>query len=197
MFQPSLEILTELRRVKENSPSFEYAGFHVGLFMNYLGYGARDEAAATHGMRDTWVFVWDVKNMKARIPLTRSKEIPSLTLTEIGDVGRFVAAACLLSKGNWQEDFGMAGETLRMDEVVDLIEEVRGGKMKVEHREYDLVTKEEGEEEVIYPDKFWLQIELMAGEDKVGAGIISPVVNELCPTVRPLTVRDYLKKFWA
>ncbi|CAO2652030.1 Nn.00g003130.m01.CDS01 [Neocucurbitaria sp. VM-36] len=137
MFQPSLEVMAACREAKQKYTDFEYAGFHVGLFMNYLGYGAPDEKAATHEMRDTWVFVWDVKNMKADIPLSKEIEVPRMTMTEIGDVGRFVAAACLLPKGSWREDFSMAGDTLKIDEIVKIIEKVRGGLMAVTYRQYE------------------------------------------------------------
>lgn len=196
MFQPSLEVMSELRKTKESKPDFEYAGFHVGLFMNYLGYGAPDSETATHGMRDTWVFVWDVNHMRARIPLTRDGKVPSMTLTEISDVGRFVAAACLLPKGRWQEDFSMAGETLRLDEVVKMIEEVRGGTVDVKHRPHETIEREEEAEDIGYPNKFWLQIELLVAENKVGAGILPAIVNELCPAVKPISVREYLNMFW-
>jgi hypothetical protein len=197
MFKPSLEVMAELRKAKENNPGFEYAGFHVGLFMNYLGYGAPDAEAATHGMRDNWVFVWDVKNMRASIPLTKEGMVPTMTMTEIGDVGRFVAASCLLPQGTWKEDFSMAGDTLKLDEVVKNIEEVRGAKMEVSYRPYEHVEFEEQKEEVFYPNKFWLQIELLVCRNTAGEGIVSPVVNELCPSVKPSSVEDYLKKFWT
>ena len=165
--------------------------------MNYLGYGARDEKAATHEMRDTWVFVWDVKGMKANIPLTREGGVPRLTMTEIGDVGRFVAAACLLGRGRWREDFGMAGETLGMDEVVRIVEKVRGGEMNVTYRPYEEIEKMGAVEEVLYPDKFWLQVELLVERHAVGEGVVEPILNELCPAVKPLSVEDYVRKFWS
>lgn len=197
VLKPCLEIRAELQKVKANNPAFEYAAFHTGLFMNYLGYGAPDEKAATHAMKDTWVYIWDVKNMKAAIPLTRDGKIPSITLTEIGDVGRFAAAACLLPEGSWQEDFSMVGETLRMDDVVKKIEEVRGGKMEVSYRSYEQIAEEEAKEEVFYPNKMWLQLELVSVRNKVGEGITSPILNRLCPSVKPISVEEYLRKFWT
>lgn len=91
ILQPTVDVWAALRQAKQTNPAFEYACFHVGIFMNYLGYGASDEQAATHDMNDTWIYVWDVKNMKASLPLTKEDEIPRHTLTEIGDVGRFVS----------------------------------------------------------------------------------------------------------
>jgi hypothetical protein len=196
VLQPSQEILAHLRKAKESNPNFEYAGFHVGLFMNYLGYGARDEDAALNGLRDDWIFLFDVKNMKATIPLTEEGDVPSMTMTEIGDVGRFVAATCLLPKGTWTEDFSMTGDTLRLDEIVRIIEQVRGDKMEVSYRSYEQIEKEV-REETVFPDKMWVQLELVVACNAVKEGIMPPIVNNLCPSVTPLSIGAYLKKFWV
>ncbi|KAF2026432.1 hypothetical protein EK21DRAFT_115780 [Setomelanomma holmii] len=119
-----------------------------------------------------------------------------MTMTEIGNVGRFVAAACLLPKGSRKEDFSMAGDTLKPDEVVKKIEAVRGSKMEVTFRPYEQVEKEEEEEQMVYPNKMWAQIEVLASRNIVEESILRPIVNELCPGVKLLTVEDYLKKFW-
>ncbi|KAH7356033.1 hypothetical protein BKA66DRAFT_474373 [Pyrenochaeta sp. MPI-SDFR-AT-0127] len=198
LLQPGREVMAACREAKKKTPDFEYAGFHVGLFMNYLGYGAPDEAAATHEMNDTWVFVWDVKNMKAAIPLTKEGEVPHMTMTELGDVGRFAAAACLLPQGSWKEDFSLASETLRMDKVVQIIEKVRGKKMNVTYRKYEEIEKEEAEVDVSNVSKLlWLQIELLASRNAVGEGIVEPILNKLCPSVKPMSVEEYMKKFWS
>lgn len=197
MFQPALEIAEACREAKKTHPGFEYACFHVGLFMNYLGYGARDEKAATHEMRDEWVFIFDVKGMKADIPLARDGSVPRMTFTEIGDVGRFAAAACLLPKGAWKEDFSMVGDTLSLDEMVRVIEKVRGRKMQVTYRPYEQVEREEQENEIVYPNGMWLQIELLVAQNIVGGSIVEPIVNGLCPDVRPVSVEEYMRRFWS
>ena len=115
-------------------------------------------------------------------------------MTEIGDIGRFVAAACSLPK--WERSFGMVGETLRMDEVVRLIEEVREKKMDVEFRTQEQVRKEKEQE--TNPDRlFWLEMEEMYSRDREDEAVIRPVLNELCPEVKPISVQDYLRKYWA
>ena len=197
IFQPSREVLAACREAKKKNPRFEYACFHNGLFINYLGYGAPDEKAALHEMRDEWVFVWDVKNMKAAVPLTKKGEVPRITMTAIEDVGRFVAAACLLQEGFWQEDFGMAGDTINMNDVVKIIEKVRGRKMEVTYRALEDIEKEEEKEEVIYPNKFWLQLEMQAARNVMGVSIIEPILNGLCPSVKPTSVEEYMQKFWS
>ncbi|PVH91427.1 NAD(P)-binding protein [Periconia macrospinosa] len=197
ILRPRHIVTDACREAQQKHPGFEYACFNVGLFMNYLGYGAPDEEGALNGLNDTWVWVWDVKGMKAAIPLTKEGKVPRMTTTEIGDVGKFVAAACLLPKGSWKEDFGMVGETIHMDEVVKIIESVRGKKMEVTFRPYDQVVEENQKEEIVYPNKFWGQLEEMVARNAVGEGIVNPVLNELCPEVRPMSVEQYVRKFWS
>lgn len=194
---PTLEIMQYIREAKKNVPDFEYAGFRPGLFMNYLGYGAKDEAAATHEMNDSWVFIFDVKNMKATIPLTKDGEIPTMSMTEIGDVGRFVAATCLLPPGSWQEDFMLSGDTQKLDNMVGIIERIRGAKMEVSYREYETIEKDVAKVETFYPNKMWLQLELEVAKNETGHCIMGSTVNDLCPSVKALTVESYMEKFWS
>lgn len=198
MLLPTVEVMNACRKAKEQNPNFEYAGFHLGLFMNYLGYGAtNDQADALNGLNDTWVYVWNVKNMKAAIPLTKDGKVPRLSMMEIGDAARFAVAACFLPKGSWQEDFSMVGETIALDEVVRIVEKVRGLKMDVTFRSEEQVNEETEKEEVVYPNKFWGEIEKMQCRDAVGEGIMRPIVNELCPEVKPMAVEEYVKKYWG
>jgi hypothetical protein len=165
--------------------------------MNYLGYGAPDEGDALHGFNDNWKDVWwHVKEMKAEIPLTKEGVVPRTTLTEIRDVWRFVAASCLLPVGAWKEDFSMAGETVRMDEVVRIAEKVRGGKMDVVYRPFEEVVNNKEREEDFYR-KFWYELEEMMARDCVGEGIVEPVLNQLYPDVKPMSMEEYIRKHWG
>ncbi|KAF2740278.1 NAD(P)-binding protein [Polyplosphaeria fusca] len=198
MLAPTVEVMNACREAKEQNPGFEYAGFHLGLFMNYLGYGARKgEEEALNGLNDSWVFVWDVKGMKAAIPLTKEGKVPKVSMMEIGDAGKFAVAACLLPKGQWQEDFSMVGDTVALDEVVKIVEQVRGKKMDVTFRSYEQVVEEMDKEEIVYPNKFWGELEEMQCRDLVGEGIMEPILNNRCPDVKPMTVKDYVGKFWS
>lgn len=69
--------------------------------------------------------------MKANIPLSPEGNIPRLSLPEIGDVSRFTATVCLLPKGEWKKEFNFVGETIRIDEVVKVVENVPEKKMDV------------------------------------------------------------------
>jgi hypothetical protein len=178
-----------------SSRKFEWACFHVGLFMNYLGNGCKNEVEALAGKSDDGEFMFYMKDIKAKIPLTKDGKIPKITLTEIGDVGRFVGAACELPYGEWKENFGMVGSTLGMDEIVDIIEEVRGKKMNVEYRAFEDVRKEK-EECKNEMKLFWLELEEVCAMDEEGSGIISPILNGICPNVKPMTAEGYIRKFW-
>jgi hypothetical protein len=196
--RPTLEVMDACREAQEAYPELEIAGFHIGLFMNYLGFGApNNEEDAVHGIAYEWPVVWDMKNMKARIPLSPQGNVPRISLTELSDVGRFTAAACLLPEGAWKEEFNFVGETIRMDEVVKTIEKVRGKKMEVSYRPYKQIVEEEAKETVEWPNKFWLQAEMVHALDEVGQGVIEPVYNDLVPQVKPMLVEEYLKKFWS
>ncbi|KAF2122885.1 hypothetical protein BDV96DRAFT_593367 [Lophiotrema nucula] len=198
LFASQLQVMNACRKAKEHHSEFEYAGFHLGIFMNFLGYGAKNgEEEAINGMNDTWRFIWDVENMKAEIPLTKEGTVPSLSMMELTDVGHFVAAVCLLPKGQWQEDFSMVGETIKVDEVVDIVEKVRGRKMETAHRKYKQVVEEAKQEEVFYPNKMWADIKAVTARNEAGLGIMQPVVNQLCPQVKPMGVLEYVDKFWG
>ena len=190
-------------RAARKRGTLETARFQNGAFMNYLGLGVpRDREPALHGLADAPI-VWDVGNMTAEVPIKADGSAPRVTLTEIGDVGRFVAAACELEDGRWEENMSMVGETIGIDEVVQLVEEVRGEKMQV-----TTVSKEELDrraasiqglgatrEEVVC--KMTSQFELAMVEERIGLSTLEPVVNKLCPQVKPVTVREYLQKCWS
>lgn len=196
--RPTLEVMDLCRKAQKKHPGLEIAGFHVGLFMNYLGFGApNNEEEAVHGIAFEWPVIWDMKNMKAKIPLSPDGNIPRLSLTEIGDVGRFTAAACLLPTGAWKEEFNFAGETIRMDEVVKIIEKVRGRNMEVIYRPYEQIVKEEAKETIEWPNKFWLQAEIVHARDEAGEGVLEPIHNDMVPQVKPLSVEGYLRKYWS
>lgn len=92
--------LDACRAVQKEHPELKIAGFHIGLFMNYLGFGApHTEEDAVHGIVYERPVVWHMKNMKERNPLLPEGNIPRLSLTELSVVGRFAAAACLLPRG--------------------------------------------------------------------------------------------------
>lgn len=197
MLAPQIPVIDACRAAKLQYPDFEFAAFHLGIFMNYLGYGSINEEDALHGFNDNWEDSWwHINTMRAEIPLTRKGDIPSVTMTEIRDVGKFVAAACQLSQGKWQENFSMAGETIKMNDVCTIAENVRGQKMQIEYRPYEKTVELKEKEEHFYR-KFWYELEEMNARNAVGEGIVEPILNELCPDVKPITVEGYINKYWS
>lgn len=198
LLSPQLELRQALRDAKAKNANFEWAAFRVGMFMNYLGIGAKDEESALAGKRDDGQMMFYVKEMRVEIPETADGAVPSVSMTEITDIGRFVAAACELPEGEWQEDFSCVGDTLPVDRVAVLIEKVRGGKVSVITRTKEQIEKdkEQAMTDGEFYRHFWLELEEMYTRNEQGESVIEPKLNKLCPNVRPITVEEYLIKFW-
>jgi hypothetical protein len=204
IFQPKLDWWEECKKVAAASNGeFEIGRFHTGYFMNYLGYGCpydteaalggrsttRDEPPLFFYLRDGWV----------EIPEKDGGGIPRITLTELADVGKFVHGAVELPDGEWEEEMGMVGETLKFDEVAKTFEEVTGKKLRVETVTRETLQK--NLDDAMSKGEFlWVlgnQFSLCYCEDKVGVGVIDGVINRKCPDIKPLSVRKFLERYWA
>jgi hypothetical protein len=198
----------------ENS-SIEWARFNVGLFMNYFGIGCAatekgDESAAQkkedetcagidrHGdMADgSGSFLLSMASRTAEMPMKADGvSFPRITLTELGNMGEFVAASLSLKK--WERDMNIVGCTIRRDELLQLANKIVGGAFEVKR-----LTRGELEEhlaslsETDVLKRLWLELKLMYSNDAIGEGILEPVVNGLCPNVKPLDVETYLRRSW-
>lgn len=176
--------------------------------MNYLGLG-RDfgedeelEQEVLQGFVDVPV-IWDIAAGVAEVPVKADGSTPKITLTDIRDIGRFVAAACELPDGEWAGSMEMVGETISLDEVTELIEEVSGRKLERRPDDREALQQRvdgiEGigrtREEMV--TKMISQINLCTLEEQEGMCIMRPVVNRLCPGVRPSSVRQFLVKCWV
>jgi hypothetical protein len=187
--------------------SLECARFSGGMFMNYLGIGkdfngdAKRELDVMQGFVDAPV-IWDITNGVAEVPVKANGTTPKLTITDICDLGRFVAAACTLPDGRWESSMEMVGETINIDEVTKLIEDVTGKEMKrqpvdkaeLQRRADSIEGIGSSREEIV--TKMISQINMAAIEDLVGMCVLSPTVNRLCPHVKPTSVREFLTKCW-
>lgn len=181
------------------------ARFSCGMFMNYLGLGSRRGVGATHGLEDAPI-IWDVGNMAVELPLANyagGGKGAILTMTEIGDVGRFVAAACELPLDAWPEtgDFGMVGETVQVEEVARVIERVRerelavvswADKAEYQRRADDIEGFGTNSQEI--RGKMVAQILSVTCD---GKAVVNSRLNELCPWVRPTRVEEYLRGVWG
>lgn len=177
----------------------EATRFVCGGFMNYLGIGCpgpkekQEEALA--GFREG-PYLFGVKDGWAEIPLKSDGSYPRLTMTEIGDVGRFVAAALDLEK--WESEMSIAGDVLGFGDVVRLAEQVTGRTFRIKE-----VTKDEFKKEVdgLAPADWVRNMEcsysMIFCDDVDGETALDPLLNRLCPQVKPITVREYLRKYWS
>ena len=68
--------------------------------------------------------------------------------------------------------------------------------MEVIYRPFDLV-KRECDEETDPFKKMWRELELSSAHDMENEGIIVPVLNSLCPQIKPLSIREYVNKYWT
>lgn len=183
------------------SSGLEVARFSGGMFMDYLALGPGREEA-TEGLVDEPI-IWDVCVAKVEMPVQDDGMAPKLTMTSLRDVGRFVAAACELPEGTWRESMQMVGETVAVDEVTRLFEEVTGRKMEVTtvgreelRQRADTIEGFGSTREEIFK-KMVSEINLLVLEEKVDMCVLKPMVNELCPNVRPISVREMIQMAWG
>lgn len=165
----------------------EYTNFATGIFMNtYVTGTPRGQTEALEGLRP-WNFVINMKDGTADIPGDGNAKV---TMTTMGDVGKFVTAALDLEK--WEEEMGMVGETLTYNEAVKIAEEVQKRKFLVRYKttvEMQEMTK--AEDRLV---KFTYQVFVALAK---GHGVVRPTLNEACPEVKPFTLKPWLEKWWG
>jgi uncharacterized protein YbjT (DUF2867 family) len=184
----------------------ECTRFFVGMFMNYLGQSCpadrREEALA--GLEDDLMLDFiNIEAGHALLPVTSDGQPCRLSLCEINDVGRFVAAA--LDLENWENEMGMVGSTTTVEEIIWVAERT-GRLVKTE-----TFTKAHAQQRIKKFDeqlerRFSLKslkgrmvaqmMECMC-EDEVGCAVIEPVLNRLCPLITPMAFDEYLTRVWC
>ena len=184
----------------------ECTRFFVGMFMNYLGQGCpadrREEALA--GLEDDLML--DFINIEAGhtlIPVTTDGRPCRLSLCELNDIGRFVAAALNLEA--WLPEMGMVGSTTTVEEIVWVVER-NGRLMKTTNftkadaqqriRKFDQQMERRFTLKTLKQKMVAQMVECMC-EDEVGSAVIEPVLNRLCPHVKPMAFDEYLVRVWS
>ena len=187
----------------------ECARFMSGWFMNYLGQGCPEgrKEEATAGLVDNLVIDYvDMAGGKMTVPLGRDGEPAKLTMTELGDIGRFVAAAVDLDEGRWEADMGMVGSTVHLEDVARVAEKVTGQKLEIKHiTKEELKQREDDFDEQLRKGfalpallgKMVTQLMQCVCDEEVGNQILDPVLNRLCPDVRPVGYEEYVERFWS
>ncbi|KAM0420374.1 hypothetical protein ACHAPT_011793 [Fusarium lateritium] len=141
-------------------------------------------------------FLIGLRNGIAELPVKDDGSWPRITMTTMRDVGRFFVASLELPK--WEEYMSMAGDTLTMGELLAHAEAVTGKKFRV-HR----LTQADLERRLseIAPDDYmaqmWTEFKLAYTRDLDDEMVLKPVLNELCPEVQPVGVREYMEKYWV
>lgn len=187
----------------------ECARFIPGWFMNYFGQGCPEQKKeqATAGLDDDLMLDYvDIGRGKVTVPHTEKGSPAKVSMTEMGDIGRFVAAALDLDAGKWEADMGMVGSTVDLEQMARVAEKVTERNFEIttvtkedlKHREDDS-DKQMAKEFSIEALKGKMVAQLMqcACEEEIGNQINDPVLNRLCPDVKPVGFERYLERFWS
>ena len=165
----------------------EYTNFATGIFMNTFVTGTpRGEAEALEGLRP-WNFIINMKDGTADIPGDGNAKV---TMTTMGDVGKFVTAA--LDLETWEEEMGMVGETLTYNEAVKIAEDVQKRKFLVKYK-----SVEEMEEMAKSDDRLTKFANQVFVAIAMGHGEVPPTLNRFCPEVEPWSLKPWLERWWG
>lgn len=200
--------------------SIEIAQFQNGMFMQYLaqnlpdpdaqsvdGKGTRKEVLQSGLDDDLMLEYIDVANGTLAIPTMDSGEPAQITITSIEDIGKFVAAAIDLPKGEWHDFLGMAGTTVTFADVRKILSDntiapkivdrvvTKNDCEKIEN-EFDKEL-EKGFSVEALKGKMVAQMEKAACGGRVGESVIEGKLNELCPQVKATDLKQYLKEVWG
>lgn len=160
--------------------------FQNGIFMNYLCAGSPKQDEGLAGVKPVptpWI---DPINGKAFV---FGDGTANVTITDVRDVGRFVAAALDLDK--WPAQSGMAGTTITFEGVVELAEKVTGRKLE---RTYLSVEQLQELSKQSGPMGHRFQAVLA---NALGLAEVPPTLNNLCPEVSSIDLEVFLEKYWG
>ncbi|KAL6408103.1 uncharacterized protein AUP68_08476 [Ilyonectria robusta] len=141
-------------------------------------------------------FLVGLKNGIAELPIKDDGQWPRITFTAMRDIGRFVAASLNLPK--WEEEMTMVGDTLTMGELLAHAEAITGKKFKVDVlKRRDLEERLANTSQEDFMGVLWTEINLACIRDREDEIVLPPVLNRMCPEVKPMSVREYMEKFWT
>jgi uncharacterized protein YbjT (DUF2867 family) len=188
-------VVWEAVKAKVDEGLIDAARFPCGMLMNYLGIGigGEKEKEARAGFAEGAFLVHlDAEPAYVVVPVREDGSSPRLTLTDIRDVGRFVAAALEMEEYGGRV-LGMAGDTVKFDELVRLCEKYTGKKIEVRRvtmQQLEDRLKEIPPEDVL--KRMDCQIAMACARD---GSVVPGVLNEVCK-VRPVKVEEFLQKYW-
>ncbi|RHZ60623.1 hypothetical protein CDV55_105778 [Aspergillus turcosus] len=188
-------VVWEAVKGKVEEGLIDAARFPCGMFMNYLGIGIggeREKEARAGFAEGAFLVHLDAEPAYVVVPVREDGSAPRLTLTDIRDVGRFVAAALEMEEWGGRE-LGMAGDTVGFDELVRLCERYTGKKVEVRWvrmQQLEDRLKEISDEDVL--KRMDCQIAMVCARD---GSVVPGVLNEVCK-VQPVKVEEFLHKHW-
>jgi len=187
------------------------ADFQTGGFMNYFAQGKtfsdeKGKEFALSGLEDDLMLEYiDIQNGKLLIPLNESGNPSKITMTHLDDVGRFVAAAIDLPLQFWAGHLGIAGDTFSFEEVAELLQ---GKGVNLERQTLSMQDCDQriqsyddelakGFSAKALKGKMVAQMMKVQCGGQVGGAIIEGRLNEHCPDVKPITIRDYINSVYT
>jgi nucleoside-diphosphate-sugar epimerase len=184
------------------------AAFPCGMFMNYLAVGTSTDVAGERRRKRALAGFSEGALMFhprpapgeggtpwVEVPLTPDGDFPDITMTDIRDIGRFVVAALGLEEPWGGRELGMAGETRNLRDIIGIMQEVLGEEVEVR-----TVTREELQKRLDALDqsdilpRIDVQYTMACGQ---GGSVIKGVLNELCPEVKPVSIREFMEEAWG
>lgn len=169
--------------------------------MSYLALGS-DRLKMAEGLEDEPI-IWDVTAGAVEVPIKDNSSVPKITMMSIGDIGRFVAAACELLDGSRKESMEMVGGTMALDEVTEIIGEVtwrsmevsKVGKGELKRRADEIEGIGASREEIVR--KMVSEIEVCLLERGEEMSVYVPAVHGLCLRVKPMSVQEMFERAWG
>lgn len=168
-----------------------------GMWMNYLAIGCREDRReeGLAGFREAGFIVHlDEQEPWVEIPLLADGRYPSLTMTDLRDIGRFVKAAVEMEEPWGGRELGMVGDVVSFEELVRLCERYTGKRVQrreVTETELRKRLEETPAEEVL--KRMETQILLAGCRDGYR---VAPTLNGLCD-VQPRTIEQFLARYWG
>lgn len=174
------------------------ARFPTGMWMNYLAVGAPFcQMEGLAGFREgAFLFHLDEDRPWVEVPVLSdgSGAYPRVSMTDIRDIGRFVAAAVEMEEDWGGRVLGMVGETMGFREVVELVERWVGREIEVrEVNEGELreVVRTAGAGE--FMKRMEAQICLVGCRDGF---VVEPVLNRITG-IRPMSITGFVERYWG